>query len=114
MPNVLPSASSKLTMARLGARPSRRSAASMPPPRQSAAQSYPTVRAKTVDPVAVSGSFTCGAKVEARAGYSSGVVENRAASRDSSPNEEDMKDMIALIAGAGIARTNSAANSERR
>ena len=25
-----------------------------------------------------------------------------------------MKDMIALIAGAGIARTNSAANSERR
>jgi hypothetical protein len=27
---------------------------------------------------------------------------------------QDMKDMIALIAGAGIARTNSAANSERR
>ena len=27
---------------------------------------------------------------------------------------QDMKDMTALIAGAGIARTNSAANSERR
>jgi hypothetical protein len=27
---------------------------------------------------------------------------------------QDMKDMIALIACAGIARTNSAANSERR
>jgi len=27
---------------------------------------------------------------------------------------QDMKDMIALIAGGGIARTNSAANSERR
>src|SRR2546427_3807838 len=42
------------------------------------------------------------------------VVENRAASRGSSPDEEDMKDMIALIAGAGMRAIMSFMSSDRK